>query len=441
MTDRPTVAVLGASGLIGAAIVAGLQDRGIPVVALARRFTDAQRATFGEAAAETAFAALEAADLARLFRDRDIDIVVNCVGVLQGGGAEGTDAVHRDFVGRLLSALADQPEPALLVHASIPGEAANDSTDFARSKRDGERLVAGSTIPHVVLRPGFVIAPAAYGGSALMRALATLPVALPADLAARPFAIVDSDDIVATVEAIARRWAAGERDWANTWDLMAPEVPTVGAVVDGFRRRYGGPTPRVTTPGWALDLGAKAGDLVARLGWRPPIRSTALAEMRRGVTGDPGPWIAATGIPPRTLAESLRRLPVSVQEGWFARLYLAKPVIIAVLVVFWAVSGIIALSSFGLATGLLTARGFPAGFAVATTIVSSVMDIAVGIAIAFRRTCRFGLYAGILVSIFYMAGAAVLTPDLWFEPLGALVKTGPAIVLMMVGLATLEDRG
>ncbi|GJE59507.1 hypothetical protein MPOCJGCO_1600 [Methylobacterium trifolii] len=39
-----------------------------------------------------------------------------------------------------------------------------------------------------------------------------------------------------------------------------------------------------------------------------------------------------------------------------------------------------------------------------------------------------------------MAGAALLTPELWIEPLGALVKTGPAIGLMAVALAILDDR-
>jgi hypothetical protein len=39
-----------------------------------------------------------------------------------------------------------------------------------------------------------------------------------------------------------------------------------------------------------------------------------------------------------------------------------------------------------------------------------------------------------------MAGTALLTPDLWLEPLGALVKTGPAIVLMVVALMTLDNR-
>jgi hypothetical protein len=41
--------------------------------------------------------------------------------------------------------------------------------------------------------------------------------------------------------------------------------------------------------------------------------------------------------------------------------------------------------------------------------------------IAVRRTCGTGLLAGIAVSAFYMVSAAALTPDLWFEPLGALV--------------------
>jgi hypothetical protein len=55
-------------------------------------------------------------------------------------------------------------------------------------------------------------------------------------------------------------------------------------------------------------------------------------------------------------------------------------------------------------------------------------------------TCAIGLVAGITASLGYMIGAAILTPDLWIEPLGALVKTGPAIVLMLVALLILDNR-
>jgi hypothetical protein len=68
------------------------------------------------------------------------------------------------------------------------------------------------------------------------------------------------------------------------------------------------------------------------------------------------------------------------------------------------------------------------------------MDMTIGILIAFRRSCAAGLIAGIAASSGYMMGTAIFTPDLWIEPLGALVKTGPAIVLMLVALLTLDNR-
>jgi hypothetical protein len=68
------------------------------------------------------------------------------------------------------------------------------------------------------------------------------------------------------------------------------------------------------------------------------------------------------------------------------------------------------------------------------------MDISIGLLIAFRRTCMMGLVAGVIASLGYMLGAAILAPDLWIEPLGALVKTGPAIVLMLVALLILDNR-
>jgi hydrogenase/urease accessory protein HupE len=111
------------------------------------------------------------------------------------------------------------------------------------------------------------------------------------------------------------------------------------------------------------------------------------------------------------------------------------------LVIFWCLSGTIALTvAFAAARQTLLDHGFSFGVAHGMTIASSLLDISVGLLIAFRRTCRVGLIAGIFVSLGYMLGSAVLTPELWIEPLGALVKTGPAIVLMLFCLAILDDR-
>lgn len=436
----PTIAVLGASGLIGEAVAAALAQNGFAVVPIARRFSKAQKARFGTAAIERPIVDLDEAGLAQMFAAADVDIVVNCIGVLQDSPRGATDVVHRAFAAKLAGALARQPA-RLLVHLSIPGKDGEDRTAFSRTKRAAERTIATADAPFVILRPGFVVAPTAYGGSALMRALAMLPFDLPKGEANAPFVATDVADIARTIAAVARRWAAGERHWDAIWDVMAPEASTVGSVIGALRRVLGGPEKRFPLPAWLLGFGAAVGDAAARLGWSPPIRSTSLRELRRGVTGDPGPWIAATGIEPTPLDATLRRLPTTVQERWFARLYLLKALAIATLVVFWAASGLIAVTvAFGPATGILIAHGFPPALAAAVTVASSLLDIGVGVAIAFRRTCRAGLITGIGVSLFYMAGAALLTPELWIEPLGALVKTGPAIALMLVALATLEDR-
>ena len=169
------------------------------------------------------------------------------------------------------------------------------------------------------------------------------------------------------------------------------------------------------------------------------MRTTAIAELRRGVIGDPQAWMAATGIVPKTLSQMVRS--ATIQDKWFARLFLIKALAIASLVVFWIASGFIALViSYDAAAAILTSHHIPPALVAPVTIGSSVMDMTIGCLIAFRRSAAAGLLSGIVVSLGYMMGAAVLTPDLWIEPLGALVKTGPAIVLMIVALLTLDNR-
>ncbi len=67
-------------------------------------------------------------------------------------------------------------------------------------------------------------------------------------------------------------------------------------------------------------------------------------------------------------------------------------------------------------------------------------DIAIGVAIAFRRTTRLGLYAGFFISIAYAIIGSILVPRLWLDPLGPMLKIGPIMVLLLVALAIHEER-
>jgi uncharacterized protein YbjT (DUF2867 family) len=434
------ILVLGASGLIGRFVTDDLRLRGLQAFGVARQFSPSQRQNAFDL--ELPVMSMDAAALARLIRAREIDVVVNCLGVLQDGPGSDTGAVHRDFVARLLAAIRDSGRPVRLVQISIPGAANADHTAFSQTKREAERLIAASGAAYAILRPGFVVAPAAYGGSAMLRALAAFALQLPADEAATPFQPVAVEDIAATIAWLAARDIDDAATRAVIWDLMQPQPVTLSGVIEQFRWSFGTSRwPRITLPAFLLDLGARLGDLANRLGWMPPMRSTAIAELRRGVTGDPSGWMAATGIVPKTIAQAVGGHAATIQDKWFARLFLVKALVIASLTVFWTVSGFIALFiSFSAAAGMLSSHGIPPSLVGPMTVITNLMDISIGILIAFRRTCAAGLVAGIVASLGYMVGAAILTPDLWIEPLGALVKTGPAVVLMSVALLTLDNR-
>ena len=435
--DQPTVAIFGASGLIGEIIAAALQDKGVGILPVARRFTAAQRGRFGQASCEIDFMALERERLAAFLKQHGVDVVINCVGVLQDGPKGRTQDVHVGWI-ELLGAMDGQ---GLLIQLSMPGETTADRTAFSRSKHEADALIAARAKAFVILRPGFVLAGTAYGGSALLRALACLPFGLPPKTASAAFRVTSADDIVATVLDVVGKWRDGRREWRANFDVMSTEATTVGDVVAALSQRFGGPSWRLPLPAWLMQLGARAGDAASMLGWVPPIRSTSLAEMRRGVTGDPQGWMEATGIRPATLSDTLRRLPVGVQERWFGRLYLLKAIVLATLSLFWIASGVVALTvAFAEANALLTRAGLPDALARGMTALTAILDIAIGVGIAVRRTARVSLWAGIAVSLGYLAGSVVLLPALWADPVGSMVKTVPAVVLMLVALAVLDDR-
>ena len=110
MAEMKKILVLGASGLIGRHVTDDLRARGFTAIGVARRFSSSQKA--GALDLEMRLLALDSTALARLIADHRIDVVVNCIGLLQDGPGGDVAAVHRDFVTRLLRAIRDGGRPS-----------------------------------------------------------------------------------------------------------------------------------------------------------------------------------------------------------------------------------------------------------------------------------------------------------------------------------------
>jgi len=184
----------------------------------------------------------------------------------------------------------------------------------------------------------------------------------------------------------------------------------------------------------------KFGDMTSLLGWRPPVRSNAEREIARGATGNLEDF-QRLGLRPKGLPEFFASEPASVQERWFARMYLLKSAIFVVLSLFWISTVYVSLGpGWDYGVGLMREGGVEGSGAALTVVAGALADLVIGLAIAYRPTSRCGLYAAIVISFTYAIIGTFLVPRLWADPLGPMLKIWPIIVLHFVALAVLDDR-
>jgi hypothetical protein len=224
-------------------------------------------------------------------------------------------------------------------------------------------------------------------------------------------------------------------------ELAGPERLTFAEIVAAYRRWLGWtPAREIRLPAFLLGLAWRLGDLAAWFGWRPPIRTTARREIVRGAVGDNSEWTRLTGIAPCSLGNALAAHPASVQERWFARLYLLKPVAIGTFALFWLMTGIVSLT-IGWQHAVDVMRLTPAAHLAEPAVLGgAAADLVVAAMILFRRTAKAGLIAALGVSLLYVLLGTILLPELWADSLGPMMKIWPILALNLLCLAILDER-
>jgi uncharacterized protein YbjT (DUF2867 family) len=431
------VLVLGGYGLIGAHVVAHLLAAGHQVVGLgrdteraARRFPEMQwiSANLARLLAPEAWQSILA--------EAGAEAIVNAAGVLQDGARDRVADVQTRSMLALYTAAAAHGV-ARFVQISATRAGTDASTAFMRTKGVADAALAQSGLEWTILRPGLVLSPEAYGGTALVRALAAMPCLMPVAFGESPVQTVAADDVANAVVQVLEGRVASRR----TYDLVEDAPHSMRELEREVRRWLGfAPAREVAVPAGLVRLVALVADGLGWLGWRSPFRSTAVAEIAAGIRGDPGAWREATGKSVKPLGLTLRAIPSTVQERWFARAFLVKPLAMAVLAAFWLTTGMLALAQPAEAKAVLTSRGVTDGFAGAIVIGGALLDVALGLGILLKSTAVRAAHGMILVTIAYLVGGSLIAPDLWLDPLGPLVKAVPAMVLAVVVLALEGDR-
>lgn len=167
------------------------------------------------------------------------DVVVNCVGILAGSGAQTFDAVHVAGA-RAAAKAAREAGVRRFIHVSAIGASAKSSASYAQSKAAGEAAALAEFPGAVILRPSIVFGPEDEffnRFAAMARMSPFLPLIGGGKTRFQPVFVGDVAAAIANV-------AEGKGSAGTVYELGGPEVVSFKELLDrtqvwsGRPRRY-----------------------------------------------------------------------------------------------------------------------------------------------------------------------------------------------------------
>ena len=271
----------------------------------------------------------------------------------------------------------------------------------------------------------------------MLRGIAAFPFVVPVIHGDSRIQVVSLDDLA---ETVVRSIAPGAPARVS-WQVAHPQVHELADIVTAIRGWLGFPPRRVLRlPDAFAKVVGFIGDAIGWLGWRSPARATSFAQLADGVVGDPAPWMAATGIQPKSLDQLLAARPANVQDRWFARLYLLKPLAIVGLAVTAISAGFAEfLSLWRIAPGALGVSSVLFAVYIVPGLIFGGSAILFGVGLLVRITARPSLIGLLALTVLHAAHYCVTTWHLGYLPLAA-ISAVPIMLAILFTLAILDDR-
>lgn len=430
------ILVTGASGFIASQIVTDLNEAGHSVTCAVRN-TQYARQIFPFAKIISCNFLTDITPEHWIPRLKDIDIVINCVGILYHPNKKVIWAVHHDTPRALFDASVKMGVKKIIHISALAVDKTN--VDYANSKKAADDYLHSLPITSVILRPSFVYGRGSYGGSSLFRGLAGLPSIIPVPgTGEQLFQPIHAEDLSKAI----LRLIENPSNESMIFNAVGPTRVNLKTVLItlrswlGFKKAF-----CVHIPLFLIRLGSRLGDLIPYSSMNSSSIKM-LAQNNISNDEDAKEFHHYVGFVPRDFNEGVYSQPSTVQDHWHARLFFLKPSLqfsIAFVWIFTAISSAFLYPHIP-SYELLRQIGIPKDWQPLFLYSASAIDGFLGLAMIFWYQLKKICVLQISVTLIYTAIISILLPQLWLEPFGPVSKNIPLIIATLTFLALESDR-
>lgn len=423
------ILLTGASGFIGKHLLSTLLAEGHHVVCATRSPLNGASADLSWIHADFAQDADKSLWLARL---RDVDAVINAVGVFREQGSQTFAALHTETPCALFHACAESDSVQLVIQISALGADQHADTPYQLSKKAADNCLADLPLRAFIVQPSLVYGK--YGVSArLFKTLASMPFSVRFGPGPQMVQPIHVDDVVSAIAALIRQplpvGANGQT--ARRVALVGPVALPFTDYLRALREAMGLGRLRVLPlPGW---LGRAAAQL--RIGWLDP---EALRMLERGNSADPQDTARLLGHSPRApdaFIDDPAAERVQAKLGWLL------PMLRVSIAFVWIATAAVSAGLYPVEQSyqLLERTGVPPALAPLMLYGAVGLDLLLGLATLMLKRRRWLWLAQLGLIGFYSIVIAIQLPEFLLHPYGPLTKNVPMLAAIWL-LYELEEK-
>ncbi|MCE3237033.1 MAG: oxidoreductase [Gammaproteobacteria bacterium] len=426
--------ITGGAGFVARQIIATLVPGGHDIVAAAREQALLRRVFPHIKIIESDF--LKDTSIATwIKRLEDIDIVINCVGVLQHCAPEETWQIHYHTPKLLFDACVQTGVKKIIQISALGVD--RQKNPYCSSKLAAEDYLQQLKIDSTIIRPSLVFGTGSYGGSSLFRGLAGLPFIIPlpgnAQQKLQPIHITDLAKMVAASIPVPGKVIL---PGVGSEQLSLQRILNLTREWLGFNKAINFKVP--------LPL-IKAVAILGNFFRKTPINSTSVRMMQiDNVAKEEELKQLHDLIPfqPRGFEEALFSQPSQVQDRWHARLYFLKPLARYGTAFLWIWTAVVSLFFYPKTESyaLLSHMGVTPFFQPILLYSAALLDGLLGFSLLFGYRLRLTASVQIGLIIIYSVLITFFLPVYWLEPFAPIAKNIPLIILTLVIVALESDR-